>query len=318
MTYMVRGAAVSLGVFFLTYCALSGSVALGWNAIRARATSLRASQLFALRMLPFTAALGIVCLLTIPSFVLLEPDVHAETLGLWGATAALGGFAVILFGIANTIPAWLRTARLVDGCARSSPRLKIDSSTEAIEVGSEAPGLLVASVFRPKILISRKTEELLDAGEFQAAIRHELSHVQHHDNLKKLLLRFCAFPLMGPLDRHWIHAAEIEADDAAASDAQTAVDLASALVKMAREMSLVPTAYIVVALVSNQGDMLANRVERLLNWQPRVSTGTAKLSPMFIAAIMVLVALGFHYGWVLTRTHELTELLVQSRFLGRV
>ena len=311
MTYVVRGAAVSLGIFFLTYCALSGSVALGWNTIRTRATSLRASQLFALRMLPFAATLGIVFLLTIPSFIYLEPDVDTETLGLWGAAAALGGFAVILFGIANTIPAWLRTSRFVAGCARSSPRLKIDSSTEAIEVGSEAPGLLVAGVFRPKILISKKAGELLDAGEFQAAIRHELFHVQHHDNFRKLLLRFCAFPFMGPLDRHWIHAAEIEADDAAASDAQTALDLASALIKMAREMSRVPTTNVLVALVSNQGDILANRVERLLNWQPRLSTGTAKLWPMFIAAIMALVALGFHYGWVLTRTHELTELLVR-------
>jgi hypothetical protein len=318
MTYMVRGAAVSLAIFFLAYCALSGSVALGWNAIRIRAASLRASQLFALRMLPFAGALGIVCLLTIPSFILLEPDVHTETLGLWGATAALGGLAVILFGIANTIPAWLRTSRLVAACARSCPRLKLGPSTEAIEVGSEVPGLLVASVFRPKILISRKTEELLDAGEFQAAIRHELHHVQHRDNLKKLLLRFCAFPLMGPLDRQWMHAAEIEADDAAASDAQTAVCLASALVKMAREMSRVTTAYIVVALVSNQGDILANRVERLLNWQPRANTGTAKSWPMFLAAIVALVAVGAHYGWVLTRAHELTELLVQSRFFGRV
>jgi beta-lactamase regulating signal transducer with metallopeptidase domain len=311
MTYMVRGAAISLGIFFLTYCALSGSVALGWNAIRTRATSLRASQLFALRMLPFAATLGIACLLTIPSFILLEPDLDTETLGLWGATAVLGGVAVILFGLANTIPAWLRTTRFVAGCARSSPRWKIDSSTEAIAVSSEAPGLLVAGVFRPKILISRKAGELLDAGEFQAAIRHELFHVQHHDNLKKLLLRFCAFPFLGRLDRHWIHAAEIEADDAAASDPQTAVDLASALIKMAREMPRVPTTTIVMALVSNQGDILANRVQRLLNWQPRVSTGTATLRPMFMAAIMALTALGFHYGWVLTRTHELTELLVR-------
>jgi len=311
MTYMVRGAAVSLGIFFLTYCALSGSVALGWNAIRTRAASLRASQLFALRMLPFAAALGIVFLLAIPSFIYLEPDVDTETLGLWGATAALGGFAVILFGIVNTIPAWLRTSRFVAGCARDSSRLNIDSSTEAIEVGSEAPGLLVAGVFRPKILISKKAGELLDAGEFKAAIRHELFHVQHHDNLKKLLLRFCAFPFMGPLDRHWTHVAEIEADDAAASDAQTAVDLASALIKMAREMSRVPTTIILMALLSNQADILANRVERLLNWQPRVSTGTAKVWPMFMVAVMALVALGFHYGWILTRTHELTELLVR-------
>lgn len=311
MTYMVRGAAVSLGIFFLTYCALSGSVALGWNAIRSRGTSLRASQLFALRMLPFAATLGMVWLLTIPSFVFLEPDVNTETMKLWGAMAAVGGVAVILFGIANTIPAWLGTSRFVAGCARTSPRLMIDSSTEAIEVRSAAPGLLVAGVFRPRILISKRAGELLDAGEFKAAIRHELCHVRRHDNLKKLLLRFCAFPWMGPLDRRWIHAAEIEADDAAASDAQTAVDLASALVKMAREISRVPTTHIVMALVSNKGDMLANRVDRLLNWQPRASSGSARFWPMSMAAIMALAVLGFHYGWVLTRTHELTELLVR-------
>ncbi len=311
MTYLVRGAAVSLGIFFLAYCAFSGSVALAWNAIRSRGTSLRASQLFLLRMLPFVATLGIVCLLTIPSFIFLEPNVDTETLGLWGATAAVGGVAVILFGIANTVPGWLRTSRSVAGCARNSPRLDIDSSTEAIEVSHEAPGLLVAGVFRPKILISKKAEELLDAGEFQAAIRHELFHVQRHDNLKKLLLGFCVFPFMGRLDRHWTHAAEIEADDAAASDAQTAVDLASAILKITREMSCVPRTEIVMPLVSNEGDRLARRVERLLAWQHCGRPGPASLWPVAIAAIPVLVVLGLHYGWALTRMHELTELLVR-------
>lgn len=32
---------------------------------------------------------------------------------------------------------------------------------------------------------------------------------------------------------------------------------------------------------------------------------------MSMAAIMALMVLGFHYHWILTRTHELTELLVR-------
>lgn len=54
------------------------------------------------------------------------------------------------------------------------------------------------------------------------------------DNLKKLVFRFCFFPGMAKLESAWSQVAELAADDAAVSNMDDAVNLASALVKVSR------------------------------------------------------------------------------------
>jgi Zn-dependent protease with chaperone function len=66
----------------------------------------------------------------------------------------------------------------------------------------------------------------------QTALNHEVAHVSRRDNLKKLLLRFVAFPGMSGLETAWLEATEMAADDAAVSTAGDALDLAAALIKL--------------------------------------------------------------------------------------
>ena len=46
------------------------------------------------------------------------------------------------------------------------------------------------------MLLSGAAELVLTTNELQTALNHEIAHVRRRDNLKKLLLRFVAFPGM--------------------------------------------------------------------------------------------------------------------------
>ena len=72
-------------------------------------------------------------------------------------------------------------------------------------------------------------------------MNHEIAHVRRRDNLKKLLLRFVAFPRMAGLEAAWIEATEMAADDAAVLNASEALDLAAALLKLSRIRPIVPS-----------------------------------------------------------------------------
>ena len=77
-------------------------------------------------------------------------------------------------------------------------------------------------------------------GELSAALAHEVGHVIAGDNLKRGLLRACRDTLLiipsgRRLDAAWKEASEAAADEyAAARDRMVGLDLASALVKIAR------------------------------------------------------------------------------------
>ena len=306
MMYLLRWAVVSFGVFFLLYASLSLVVAISWRTFRKR---LNATALFTMRVLPLFCASAIVLLVAVPSFFYLEPNSAEESVGLSGILMALGGGAIILIGVVSVVAAWRRASRFLASCAANSRQLKTDVGVPAFEVSGPAPALLVGGVCRPRLLVSGRAAELLSQREMDAAIRHELAHVRRRDNLKKLVLHFCGFPFLAALDREWLTAAEIAADDAAVNDEQTALDLASALLKIARDSSSAPMPALAMSLVPERGVAISARVERLLSWK-RPATQRGSWLPLALITGIAVVAVA-HYPWVLAQMHEFTELLVR-------
>jgi Zn-dependent protease with chaperone function len=82
--------------------------------------------------------------------------------------------------------------------------------------------------------------EILTPEEISAAVAHEKGHLAARDNLKRGLLRACRDALLmipsgRSLDKAWSEASEEAADENAAREGNgVALDLASALVKIAR------------------------------------------------------------------------------------
>ena len=306
MMYLLRWAVVSFGVFFLLYLGLSLIVAATWKVLKDR---LSATALFTLRVLPLSCAFGVVLLVALPSFFYLEPKAAEESVGVAGILLALSGTVVTVVGLVSVVAAWRRASRFLASCAEHSRQLKTNVGVPTFEVSGPAPALLVGGVCRPRLLVSGRAAELLNQCEMDVAIRHELAHIRRRDNLKKLVLHFCVFPFLAALDREWLMAAEIAADDFAVNDEQAALDLASALIKIARDSSSGPIPALAMSLVPEKGAAISARVERLLSWKRPVNQHRSWHALAIIAAVTVLAAT--HYPWVLAQMHEFTELLVR-------
>lgn len=310
MTYLLRLALLALGVFFLIYVALSIAVAAAWPPLKKRGEAWEASALYILRIVPLIVAVAVVGLLVVPSFLCLEPLGTGEAIGSLGLTLAFGGITVIGGGGISALLASWSTARFVAACPRSRKVEVVGSNTPAIAVAAPTPMLVVAGVCKPKLLISEEASRLLEPSEMQAAIRHELAHVTRHDNQKKLVLRLIQFPFMRGLEQTWMQAAELAADDVAATNEFAAVDLASALLKVASQSSgQLPD--LAMSLVPDAEHTLRLRIERLLAWKPRSKRRPSRAIFWTPLALSCLVLLALGYGPLLRHVHELTELLVR-------
>ncbi|HXP42116.1 MAG TPA: M56 family metallopeptidase, partial [Candidatus Acidoferrales bacterium] len=236
--FALRGIAISLTFFVLLYCLLSALVATAWRLLRwlqATEQSL-AALLFALRVLPLAASVVITLAFVVPSFQLLEPRSIAEGTGAMPLTLSVCALLLIAYGCFRVITAQIKTSRVVARWQEGAHSLNVDAGVQMVTLrsGRDAPPLTLVGVRRPRVLVSEFTVALLSQDELHIALKHELAHMQSFDNLKKLVFRFCFFPGMANLESAWSQAAELAADDAAVSNMDDAVNLASALVKLSR------------------------------------------------------------------------------------
>ena len=309
MTYLLRGALLWFGAFFLIYVTLSIGVAGTWQFWRKRSATWDASFLYALRVLPLTVAAVLVVFLVIPSFLRLEQYQTGETVGLPGLGLAFGGMIVVGFGAISALLALWKTSRFLATCPETRSWRLDNSGALLVEIASAKPMLLVTGISRTRLLISEEAVKLLDEGEMRAAIRHEQAHARFHDNLKKLVLRAVKFPFLSGLEQRWMHAAEFAADDAAATDESSAMDLASALLKVATQASARQMPELATSLLPGTDHTLRARIERLMAWQPRPARARSHRSTLFIVATFGIFAVSL--GPLLRHVHELSEFLIR-------
>lgn len=307
--YFFRGGIIALEVFFLVYVALSLLVGIAWRMLRRHRRSASPAAAYGFRILPAVAALTAVIVFTVPSFLWFEPRGAEEAIGTVALALAAGGAAICVFGSVNALVAWLYTSRWVSSW--SGDALKLQAGVPAYRALPPAPSLAVAGLWRAKLLVSSCAERMLDPAELEVALRHELAHVRHRDNLKKLVLRACAFPGLQRLERAWLEAAEIEADDEAVHDEQSALDLASALIKLSRLSPRAPAAALAMDLVAGNPGAMAARVARLLAWAPRARSQPRVRRVAVPAGLVFAMVTGLTYMWALARIHQVTEFLVR-------
>lgn len=98
----------------------------------------------------------------------------------------------------------------------------------------------IVGVLQPRLFIADRVIDSLSAEELRATLAHEAGHLMARDNLKRIILRsrgdvLALLPAGRSLDRAWAEAAEAAADEhAARTGAGRALELASALIKIAR------------------------------------------------------------------------------------
>jgi len=315
----LRCVGVSLAFFLTQYCLLSVLVGRAWPWLARLARTRRplslANYLLALRLLPLAVAFASTIIFVIPSFLLLEPHTSKEEVGLDPTVLSLCCLALVAFGLRRALRAQAQSTRVVAEWLREATPFAHESFGEypVFEIRPALPALTVAGVREPRVLVSRAAASLLEAREMRTALQHEVAHIRHRDNLKKLFFNFTAFPGMSGLESAWSDAGEFAADDAAVKTASDALDLASALIKLSRLGPITDAPELATALVEGQNAILNSRVERLLAWQQDAAVQAPERLPWFVigAGIAFTIGLIASYSAVLERMHDVTEWLVR-------
>jgi len=239
-----------------------------------RSARTRAEILFALRVSPAMLALISVTLFLVPSYVGYEPYGTSEIVSKKLAALAILSAIGVTFALWRALRSWFATRKLLQEWLSSAVEIKLSgTSIPTFRIPNSFPIIAVGGTFKPRLFIAEHVLEKLSHEELMAAIAHEGGHVHAHDNLKRSLLRACRDALMivpcgRSLDRAWAEAAESAADEHAAQQcAETALNLASALVKIAKMVPVgaraaVPLAAFLVGVEETRG--VKARVRRLL------------------------------------------------------
>jgi beta-lactamase regulating signal transducer with metallopeptidase domain len=314
------GFETSFAIFFIVYSSLSIGVFLLWDKIGIDATKRSARSysnlLFLLRMSPFITASITTLFFAVPSFILLEPHKTSEESMSWMViTLGYCGIAVLLAGIWNSLRAMHRARRCTKKWALDAQAIQTRAASPIpVRVSSTAPPMTASGILRPHIWLSRAAEFVLSEKELNRALQHEVFHLQRRDNLRKLALRFVAFPGMVELESNWHEAAEMAADDAAVESASEALDLAAALIKLSRLLP-VQNPELSATLVHSPMQSVSARVARLLAWSRQEETTTLieTYSPKYWFAVVAttLTVLAAIYSQLLVRIHAATEWLVR-------
>jgi Zn-dependent protease with chaperone function len=323
LPYSLRLFCLSLASFFLVHAALGLAAWLAAPAAIRLAETMRprmaARFLFFLRVLPAMLAAIVVLGLGVPSYIWLEPQATEESVSLACCTAALLGAMIWCISIARVLHAVIRSSRYAQQCKRVGREISregVGVPTSVLEV--EAPVIALAGVFRPRVLVSRRVLNVLSSGQLDAALRHENAHQISRDNLKRFvfLLAPGIFPLtrsLAALERAWARFSEWAADDEATSgDARLSLQLAAALIRVAR-MGAAPQPSVALTQLIAGGRDLSTRVDRLLRREVAVPMPLWRRSTLLGGAgVIVTAAVAGAMQWsaILRAAHQILERLV--------
>jgi Peptidase family M48 len=272
-----------------------------------------AAFLLLARFIPALLATILVVAFCIPSYVLLEPELSAEELSLTSLLFAAGCVLLWCLSIGRGISAALRSNLFLQRCHREG--LAADFAGErsrALIIDARLPVLALSGIFRHRLVVSRRILDELTTDQLSAALLHERAHRASHDNLKRLLFRTSPeiFPfvrMFGSLEAAWARLAEWAADDeATAGDAIRSVDLAGALVRVARLGAASPPAPLWTSLLPNADD-LTIRVDRLLSGNH--SDNRRSFAFLVVPIVAGLIVWPASQPAVLAAVHSLLEFL---------
>jgi Zn-dependent protease with chaperone function len=331
MMFSMLAISVCLAALFLL---LSGTTLVSVPLLRIAVSRLRcppssaAGILFAIRILPVLLGFVLTAGLVLPAFLRFEPHSSGEAIGvkllLLSAAGALALLAMLVRGI-RILGATARTARLWREQSEEKLISAGDSIVRVNVVAGGPPALLaVTGFFRPRVFVSRQVAATLLPEELSAALAHELAHIRSFDNLKQWFLKTTRPPRwMGAssADNAWINVTEVAADEAALTTGASALDLASALLKMVtlKRQGSYPAEDELAAshlVPGAAGSSLEMRVECLHRALAGGFTGNNSRSvpnPWRIAVVVALsLALyGTAFITLLPAIHEALELLVR-------
>jgi len=267
MTYWLISAACSLATFFAVLTLTAAFVDRApWGRYAKASPVRRGNLLFVIATLPFTLAAVAAFGLVLPAFLRWEPRHSTERIDWPLALVALCGACTLLIaGTRLALATWRSHANALRWSRAARSIVVTDCAAHEV---SEATGLLaVSGTLRPRFFVSSDVAATLNSRELAAAFAHEYGHVAARDNSKRLLLHALRLPgaTFARLLAEWSAAAELAADEAAVRCGTPVLDLASALLAVARlRHGAVVSPGFSCLLPSDGRPMLGLRIARLL------------------------------------------------------
>jgi beta-lactamase regulating signal transducer with metallopeptidase domain len=328
--YELLGICLILSALLTVNALVSLLVTAAWRlfapALREVSAGWRAEILFTLRISAPAVAIVAVGAIFVPAFLTHEPYTTGEVVG--GKLAAMAAVSAIGVGLAisRAFRSWLATRSLLRVWLSSAKRVQLAEATApAFSIKHSFPIIAVVGTIRPRLFIAEQVLDSLSKDELNAAITHECGHLCARDNLKRTLLRACRDVLMlvpcgRSVDRAWAEAAECAADEhAARQSATTALNLASALVRIAKMIP--PGAHakmpVAVFLVGDEQRGVKARVRRLLDLastdyrqQAGHSNVVKALPGLAICSLIVIGVAASSHSELLVSVHRLIEHVV--------
>jgi Zn-dependent protease with chaperone function len=333
VTYHALAVCLALAAF-VSLNALGSLVAAAvWLAVRRAARRLtaaaRAKVLFGLRTLPPSFALTYVAALLIPAYSTYEPypvpGDEAVRLPLF-SLAVLSAYGLAR-GACRAVSSWLVTRRLTARWLRhSEPLVVAGVNVPSYRLTDTSPVLAVVGVLRPRLFVASQVLDSLSPAELAVALAHERGHLLAHDTLRRAAMNLCRdlLPFIDSgrtLDRAWAEEAEMAADEyAARAGVADALDLAAALIKIARLMpegvkTVVPAG---AFLLEGSDDGLGGRVRQLTEMASPRSAPPGRAYPILKIAAPTLLLTFFTFvlvaaadPQVLSHVHALSERAVK-------
>ena len=272
--------ALCLTVAVLCWALTALLVPLLWRVVRRFVTALSpefaADCVFLLEILPLLVSATVLSLLVIPGFVVWEPDHTQESVNPWLAAVSLFALGLIL-----------TTARRLYHELRRRPVISPDK-----------PFIAVLGCLRQKIVVTEAAHVLLSREELRAVLRHEAVHIERRDNFRLLAARVISMLTLNP--RAWKEMesvrgqlTEFAADSFAATDDGSALDLAQALVKVARDF---PAAeYQFASSIMPRRNSIQERVLRLLNRSSQPAANASYLAVFALLMLALVITAAFHH-----------------------
>jgi hypothetical protein len=311
MPAMATALILSLAWFAAANAAASLAAWALVHVLDARRLARSPGLLLGLRLMPAAVSTVFVTTIFLPAHWRFEPRGLDESFGLGVYALALAG-SLVLLRSAGRLAAVAHAGWRLRACA-ALPRIASgDAGTTEVYEVQGLVGVSLAGVVRPRILVGPAVRRVLTAAEFDAAVAHEMAHHAAGDNVKRFAI-FCAPDLFGEsaaarrLEEQWRAAAEWQADaHAVRGDEYRAINLASALVKVAQLATTAPASLTSPAWSTlHEAPLLEMRVRRLIGG----SAPVAGKSPqgwvaMAVGVFAAAVVLGFVAA---ADVHRITE-----------
>lgn len=330
--YELLGLCLVLASWLALNSVMALAAALLWRslapALDAWPAQARARLLFTLRSLPAVVAAAVVCLVVLPAYIAHEPRHAAEAVSV--KLAALAGLAAVGLLLAGWrgVATWRATRRLAQAWLQNAEPLPPGGcALPMYRLRHPFPVLALVGTWRPRLFVAEQLLAELSPAELAAALAHEAGHLVARDNGKRAWLRACRdvltlVPCGRALDRAWATAAEEAADEyAARANQQTALNLAAALVKIARLVPLQqkPATPLSVSFIDAEAGSLTRRVQRLVQMAEttdlhyaRLTRSIAVLQILILGAVFCLALLVISQPTLLSGAHRLLEVFVRG------